>query len=190
MLDDFHITGMHGFTKYTWHFVWWIDSIQLINFDRRWIEISDAALQSHTRGHQMDVHTPTLFMKLRNETMMNDWTAYLCKHTYTLMHEKTSTNTHTHTNALQTQAALKPVQWVKSQNGSVCLISSQHKLKIHQETKAQSFLLLIWSIYSPSPSAVFYSILHNRQHINVMKCSQYNEVRGSTKRFIITSTLF
>lgn len=32
-------------------------------------------------------------------------------------------------------------------------------------------------------------ILHNRQH-NVMKFSQYDEIRGGTKRFIITSILF
>lgn len=120
----------------------------------------------------------------------DEWLDRLFMQTHIHTHAWKDKHQHTHTNTLQTQAALKPVQWVKSQNGSVCLISSQHKLKIHQETKAQSFLLLIWSIYSPSPSAVFYSILHNRQHINVMKFSQYNEVRGSTKRFIITSTLF
>lgn len=133
----------------------------------------------------MDVYTLTLFMKLRNETMMNDWTAYLCKHTdtHTLIHnkknkKKTSLHRHTchthmqthctNTSCFETSLVSQESEWHFQSNQRSAQAQDQSR-----ETRDQSFLLTFNLLYSFTlSSGSFCSILRNIQHINVMKCDQ------------------
>ena len=140
MLDNFHISGMHSLTKCTWHLVQWIDLVELINSDLQWIESSLPTLQSYTGASNRCIHTDIIHEA--EKWNHDEWLDCSFMQPHTLIHKRkapkcarTHTRTHAHTNSLHTQAALKP-----SQNFSVSLISSQHKLKTHQERDEKSVI--------------------------------------------------
>ena len=88
------------------------------------------------------------------KTVMNDWTAYLCKHTqtqththtHTLVHKKTSAHTHTHTHKHSANTGCFETSLVSQESEWFCR-SNQQSAQVQDPSREEDGRSVIFTYF-------------------------------------------